>query len=381
MTLNQTLDIIWNISLICPWDCDFCCTDAVHITTNNRDIIAREHSLSSTTLIEKSTESEFRRRYPGIKPTKYDLALIARQSAGKELSFDQKIAILKNLSGRRLKIDFAGGDPLACYENYLVIKKASEIFGKESISITSTGTFIKRYGAEKLANIIGEFEFTYDEPSRTPQHSRPSGYNSSNLKFAELFSALGVRTKAQLPIHLGNLSDSKTKEIYLDLCKAGVDELLLMRTFPVGRGESYLNRNPISRSQIVECISNFKEIEDKSKTSIRLQCALKFLSNERPERNPCDLMHESFGINFMGDLLLSAWANNNKGLPLSNDFILGNLCKQSFEEISLTDKFQRYKKRLDENFGHCKIFSYIHSDLKTENALFELTDPLFTSES
>lgn len=141
---SLTLDIIWNISLVCPWDCTFCCTDAVHVTTNNKNIIAREHSLLNTTIIEKKIESIFKEKYPNIEPSKFDLALLDRQIKGKEPTYEDKIKILKNLIGHKVKIDFAGGDPLACHENYLIIKFASKLFGKESISITSTGAFVKK---------------------------------------------------------------------------------------------------------------------------------------------------------------------------------------------------------------------------------------------
>lgn len=374
---SLTLDIIWNISLVCPWDCTFCCTDAVHVTTNNKNIIAREHSLLNTTIIEKKIESIFKEKYPNIEPSKFDLALLDRQIKGKEPTYEDKIKILKNLIGHKVKIDFAGGDPLACHENYLIIKFASKLFGKESISITSTGAFVKKYGAQEISTFIGEYEFTYDQPSDSPQDSRPLGYNSSNLRIAKNFSNIGVRTKAQLPIHHGNIDLNKIEKIYSDLCKANISELLLMRTFPVGRGERYLRSHTLTKTEITETIKHYKKIESPSKTKVRLQCALKHLYTVDKVNNPCDLMHESFGINFKGDLLLSARANNAKGLPLSDDFVLGNLCDQSFNEISTSEKFQRYKKRLNENFGHCKIFSYTASAEKTEDSLFQKNDPLY----
>lgn len=375
---SHILDVIWNITLVCPWDCKFCCTDAVHVASKNSNIIVREHSLRNITFVEKSTESLFKEKYPEVIPTKFDLALLDRQIAGKEPTYEEKIKILNHLKGYEVKIDFAGGDPLACYENYLLIKAASKLFGKESISITSTGAFIKKYGAQEVASFIGEYEFTYDEPSGSPQGSRPLGYNSSNLRIAKKFSDLGVRTKAQLPMHAGNMAVHRIKRIYSDLCEANISELLLMRTFPVGRGEEYLRTHKLTREETIDIIENFKGIEDKTKTNIRLQCALKHLYSHKEKSNPCDLMHKSFGINFMGDLLISAWANNEKGLPLSEDFVLGNLCKQSFKEISNTDRFHRYKKRLDENFGHCKIFSYMAATKKSEDGIFQKTDPLYS---
>lgn len=377
MMPNQKLDIIWNISLICPWDCEFCCTDAVHVKKDSSNIIMREHSLNNAIIVDKALEKLFHDMYPQTTPTKFDLALLSRQISGQEPTFEQKQIILNHLKGREVSIDFAGGDPLACFENFLIIRQASEIFGKSYISITSTGAFIKKYGPEMISEVIGEYEFTYDEATSSQEYARPAGYNISNLRNAKKFSNLGVRTKAQLPIHAGNTSPSQIKKIYNDLCAAGIDELLLMRTFPVGRGAKYLLNNSLSHDQVRDTIQHFKNAEQMGGTAIRLQCALKFLSETTSLNNPCDMMHESFGVNFRGDLLLSAWANNANGLPLSDDFVLGNLCNQSFDEISASAKFQRYKTRLDENFGHCKIFAYTSSEDKKEDSLFARNDPLY----
>jgi MoaA/NifB/PqqE/SkfB family radical SAM enzyme len=370
-------DFIWNITLICPWDCEFCCTDAAHVSTTAGSIVLRENSLSKSKTVSRDLSSFFKTKYPGVHYSKYDLALIDRQLRGLEPTFEEKMEVLSNLKGLNLKIDFAGGEPLACHENILIIKAASEIFGKKSISVTSTGVISKAHSILDISDFIGEYEFTYDEPHVTLNQCRPKGYNNSNLRIATKFSEHGVRTKAQLPIHRGNISKLAAELIYSSLCSSKITELLLMRTFPVGRGIPYLEDNEITKSELIQAIRNYSQLETPNKTNIRLQCALKTLTkSEHFITNPCDLMQSSYGINFQGDLLISAWANNVNGLPLSDDFVLGNLCKSSFQEISKTEKFQRYKKRLNENFGHCKIFAYTNSKNKNEDSLFSKSDPL-----
>lgn len=370
-------DFIWNITLVCPWDCEFCCTDAAHVSSTAGSILLRENSLSTSKTVSRDLSSLFKAKYPGVHCSKYDLALIDRQLRGLEPTFEEKMGILSNLEGLNLKIDFAGGEPLACHENILIIKAASEIFGKKSISVTSTGIISKAHSILEISGFIGEYEFTYDEPKVALKQCRPRGYNNSNLRIAAKFSELGVRTKAQLPIHRGNTSKLAAEAIYNSLCNSKITELLLMRTFPVGRGIPYLEDNEITKPELTQAILNYSRLETPNKTNIRLQCALKILTEtERALTNPCDLMQSSYGINFQGDLLISAWANNINGLPLSDDFVLGSLCKSSFQEISKTEKFQRYKKRLNENFGHCKIFSYTNSKNKNEDSLFSKSDPL-----
>ena len=375
---KPNIDIIWNISLVCPWDCEFCCTDAIHVTKKNNSITSKENSLETERLINDDCLGFFCEKYPNIIPNKFDLALVDRQKRGIEPSYKDKITIINTFKDLNVNIDFAGGDPLACYENFLVIKEASRILGKESISITSTGLIGNRYNLLELSSIIGEFEFTYDEPSDMKEHNRPKGYSYINLSFAKKMSELGVKTKAQLPIHTGNLSKVKIASIYKDLCESGINELLLMRTFPVGRGGKHLNKKSISKDNILFVINEFKRIARNDGTKIRLQCALKHLEDNKPSTNPCDLMSHSFGINFEGKLLISAWANGSNGYPISDDFILGDLKESSFKQISNSEKFLRYKEKLDLNFGHCKIFSYIYGHQTNEAALFSKTDPLYS---
>lgn len=372
----KVLDVIWNVSLVCPWNCEFCCTDAAYVHKDGASIIVSDNGLRRFSNVSIDLGSAFSSKYPCVKPSVYDLALLERQAQGRELTLDQKLIVLDGLRGFDVRLDFAGGDPLACYENFIVIKRASEIFGRDSISVTSTGHSLGRYRLHELAEITGTFEFTYDEVHTENPSARPRGYNSSNLKAAERFANQGVRTKAQLPLHPGNISNEQIENIYRVLSSSGIDELLIMRTFPVGRGGSYLDKVHIKKEDIVAAIGHYRSLQAENGPVIRLQCALKHLFPMENSANPCDLMHESFGINYQGLLLLSAWANDASGKPLDESFVLGDLTKQTFSEISKTERFQTYQTRLDENYGHCKIFSFVHSSDKSAG-IFQASDPLY----
>lgn len=372
----KKLDIIWNITLVCPWDCEFCCTDAVHVSKKFGEIIATEHSLTSERVVDTRLSELFKEKYPTVEPTQFDLALLDRQLREVEPNLENKLQILKNLEGYDVSIDFAGGDPLSCYENYLVIKEASKLFGADNISITSTGYSIKRYELSELAEYIGEYEFTYDESHTTTPCTRPNGYNGSNIKIAERFAQIGIRTKAQLPLHVGNIESININKIYAELDSRGIDELLLMRTFPVGRGIKYSQKHNLDREALRHAINKFTELSEQGRTKVRLQCALKHLTNSNLVLNPCDMMRESFGINYKGELLLSAWANNSVGLPLGDEFVIGSLVTDSFLELSISPNFQELERKMNENFGHCKIFSYMYGG-KTRDSLFKTTDPLY----
>lgn len=380
---KTTYDFIWNITLVCPWNCEFCCTDASYVKKDEQRIVIYEKGLSEK-IIAPNTENDTpilqRMISEGFTPTIFDKALIDRQTRGKEISYDEKISILKNLEENKVNIDFAGGDPLSCYENYLVIKRASELFGRENISITSTGFTLKNYGVDRISEIIGEFEFTLDEVTDSPAINRPNGYNGSNIFYAKKFSEKGIKTKAQIPIHGGNCSSVDIEKIYLQLTEAGVNELLLMRVFPVGRGRSFIIKQGMyERSDYEAVIDLYRKMEKKySGPKVRLQCALKHLESLPSDQNPCDLMRESYGINPKGQLLLSAWATNDVGEPLDDDFVLGKLHEESFKQILQSKKAKEYFKNLDNNFGHCKIFSHVFSKEVKTIGIFSKSDPLYS---
>jgi len=247
--------------------------------------------------------------------------------------------------------------------------------------VTATGASIsKRYDIEEIASLIGKFEFTYDEPTDTCKkpRNRPNSYNKSNLRLAKRFADLGVQTKAELPLHSGNLGDNNIKSIYNSLNQNGIHELLLMRIFPVGRGmNDYESLWNLSRDDYLRAIDKFKSLESSLKSpKVKLQCALKHLDNNNKE-NPCDLMHTSFGINAQGLLLSSIWATNYKGEPLDNIFVLGNISENTLDEILQAEEAKSYYRRLDENFGHCKIFAFMFSKHKDFDSLFAESDPLY----
>ncbi|MEK6927308.1 MAG: hypothetical protein AABX11_02650 [Nanoarchaeota archaeon] len=45
---SKIVDIIWNMSLVCPWDCSNCCVDAVNVVFNQNRIVLRSNNLQET---------------------------------------------------------------------------------------------------------------------------------------------------------------------------------------------------------------------------------------------------------------------------------------------------------------------------------------------
>ncbi|MBD2043771.1 hypothetical protein [Microcoleus sp. FACHB-672] len=254
---------------------------------------------------------------------------------------------------------------------------SKKIFGRKNIAVTATGASISRYSLSDIASTIGTFEFTFDEPPNTNPVNRPLGYNSANLSMIKKLSGLNLKTKAQMPLHCGNLEISHIHLLYNSLHEAEVDELLLMRVFPVGRGiQEY--KNDIQREDYLRAIDQFRKLETRlNYPKVKIQCALKHLEQAEHSKNPCDLMQNSFGINPRGTLLLSAWATNSRGEALDDAFVLGNISETPLELLIQSKKAKEYSVKLDHNWGHCKIFSFLFSNPKSSEALFEKQDPLY----
>jgi len=368
----KTVDIIWNITMVCPWDCAICCVDAVHVS--RRDGLIRLTSNGFSDIAEIPVA----RNQGSI----FDQALAFRQGQGQELDFAGKLRVLDNLNGFLPKLDFSGGDPLATAENIEIMRIASQRFGREHVTLTATGSGLARCKPSEIAPLIGELNFTFDQGYHLSNSHRPDEYAAQNLKKAALFAEAGVKTRAECPLSTNNVNPDSLRQIYLNLHDAGIDKLLPMRLFPVGRGELRAADVP-SRDQYMTAIEVLRKMEARLGTpKVKLQCALRFLENAHPAENPCDMFRESFGLTADGMLRASAWASGRANRPLDDAWVMGNLATTPLQEILATEKAQGLVTRLNENFGHCKVFAFLYSNRdKPVDRMFDSADPLYCDKT
>lgn len=346
-----------------------CCVDAVHVRRTRDGVVLRTDGL---------TESETVAVERGSTPDIFEFAAKLRQQRGSELSLDAKLRVLDNLAGFDAKIDFSGGDPMVQSENRLVMQVAAQRFGKRNVTLTATGAGLARLRPTELAPFLGELNFTYDSPGIDASGLRPKRYARSNLQHAAAFQEAGVKVRAECPLTTENCDASTLTEMYHSLREAGIEKLLIMRLFPSGRGADVVLKTP-TPSQYSVAVAHLRQLERRySGPRISLQCALRGVESvRRSEANPCDLIRESFGLLADGTLLSSPWAVDGRGKPFSEDWVLGNLAQDSLSSILATDLVDRQRARLDENHGHCKIFSFLNSKGEGEDRLFDRTDPLY----
>jgi MoaA/NifB/PqqE/SkfB family radical SAM enzyme len=366
------IDLIWSLTLVCPWDCPMCSVDAVHV---------RRHQGRTETRSDALTVTE---QVPAGPPTSsiYVRAAELRQSRGHELDLPGKLRVLDHLSGFNPKIDFSGGDPMVLPENTLVMAEASSRFGRDNVTLTATGAGLLTWQVKQIGPLIGELNFTFDSPGPGDPRFRPRHYANRNLKHAAKFAEAGVKVRAECPLTSANCKPEKLEQLYLALCENGIGTLLIMRLFPVGRGTFRSDMTP-TRQQYLEAIATLRELErTHGNPKIRLQCALRHLARTQDDINPCDLFRESFGLLTDGTLLASPWALNAHGKPLDDAWVLGNLSRDPLGDILQTQKSAAYRGRLDENFGQCKVFTYLHSEKKDPvERIFDTADPLYREES
>ena len=311
----------------------------------------------------------------------FDLAHRNLVSRGLELDIESKLSIVEQISRFPARLDFSGGDPLAVEENWQVLALASELLGKENVSLTATGAGIKTAEIPKLASLITEVNVTYAPTAIQDEAARPKAYVQSNLQFAKKLQQNGLKVRVEVPLTQKMCRDDVLKEIYEDSKLAGAHSILLMRLFPVGRGKDLTSEAP-SPLDYTRAIQVFRKLEqEQNGPKVKLQCALRFLERKNLEANPCDLATNSFGIMPNGNLLLSPWALSTNGMPISKEWVIGSILEHGLGSLIGSQIVQDIQLAADTNFGHCKIFAALTSKRDTfVERLLSPSDPLYEDQ-
>ncbi|MFG1809703.1 radical SAM protein [Streptomyces sp. NPDC049040] len=365
------IDLIWTLTLVCPWDCPMCSVDAVHVRRRQGVTEVRSEGLTVTDRI-------------GAEPAAgsiYVQAASWRQRQGLELDLPGKLRVLDHLDGYDAKIDFSGGDPMVLPENVTVMAEAAARFGRDNVTLTATGAGLITWPVERIAPLVGELNFTFDSAGYGDPRFRPRHYADRNLKHASRFADAGVKVRAECPLTTANCAPEILERIYMAIRERGIGSLLLMRLFPVGRGGLRRDMVP-SREQYREAIAVLRGLEAAyGHPKVRLQCALRHLGGTSDGINPCDLVRESFGLLTDGTLLASPWAVDNHGKPVDEAWILGDLGSDPLVRILASERAVEYRSRVDQNFGHCKIFSFQNSGKQhAADRIFDTADPLYLAD-
>ncbi len=358
MLLPKRIDVVWNSTLVCPWDCAKCCVGAIHVEVKSGMLRMSSSDLATYTEMP----------VVGIKPKgasprwKYDQAAKLRQEAGKELDLAGKLGVLDNLEGVVPKVDISGGDPLVLTETMVLIRAIAERFGRDNVTVTATGVGLNFVDPATLAPYVSEVNITFDGTPSEIDPLVPKHYGLANLHAGVRLTEHGINVRAEVPLTLQNIDPVELARVYTELAATPIGRLLVMRLFPVGRGELREDQIP-SADQYRDAIGLLRELEHQvGGPKVKLQCALKNLDGNPLGDNPCDAVRESFGLMADGTLLGSPWAINQHGQPIDDNWVLGNLATTPITDILQSERAERFHDYIDSNFGHCKIFSGLYGD-------------------
>ncbi len=318
--LQSKIKIIWNITKICGWDCEFCCVDAYHVSKNKNEIC----------IMSKGLTEENRILSKGSIGKQFELAKDFLITKKMEIGLSNKLQILNNIN-LNSEIDFSGGDPLLLQENLTIIEKAAQKFGKENISITATGIGFSLIDVDDIVSFVGGVDFTYDFPKSRKVPFRPNGYNHSNLTKVKKLADKGISVTAQIPLSAKNISEEIIEKIFQDLNSAGVKKILLMRIFPVGRG-SDINFNEPSIDDYHNAIDKYKALQSKiGFPFVNVQTGLK-KTIEVGNTSHEHYSSSHLNITQLGILSKSPWAFDKYGEPLS-EYVIGDIKHNSLSDL------------------------------------------------
>lgn len=366
--LPKKIDLIWNHTRVCGFNCDDCCVAAVH---------AKASQMSTPDL------SSYEQINVLAGENRYAAAQRVLQARGAELTYDGKLQVLENLAGLNVRVDISGGDALITPDGLPLLEAAAAKVGRMNVTLTVTGMRVPDGMLDRVAASIAEFNFTFNAAAPSDAVVRPSGYAEVNLRLAGKMKAKGVTARAECPLTRQAAEPEHLERLYSRLAREGIETLLIMRQFPVGRGRYQPEQIP-SRAEYVSAIRTLRALEARGNgPRVKLQCALRHLevlAGNAPasDANPCDLGLESYGLMADGTLLASPWAMNEHGRPLADHWVIGNLARQPLVDLLGSPKAQTFIRRANENHGQCKIFAALHSRRNDPlERVFDKTDPLY----
>jgi len=104
------MDVIWNLTRACPWDCAICCVFGYHVCNTTERLVYSE-----------------------------------AKEKGEELTLAEKLTVLKILADRGFEIDFSGGDPLYYDEDFQVVEQATRWLPSRKIGVSMKWELLRFY--------------------------------------------------------------------------------------------------------------------------------------------------------------------------------------------------------------------------------------------
>ncbi|HUT96001.1 MAG TPA: radical SAM protein [Candidatus Paceibacterota bacterium] len=313
------MDVIWNLTRACPWDCAICCVSGFHVCNT----------------------------------TEY-LVQSGAKEKGEELTLAEKLAVLKILADRDFEIDFSGGDPLYYDEDFRVVEQATYWLPSRKIGVSMTGSKITDAKLELLEK-ISVVEFTLDNPPEVENPFRPRGYNLASMVAMKKCIATGIKIRAVTVLYPVTMTEKNLESVYRWLCENGISEWELLRFYPVGRATKLAELTP-SNQEYLKAMRFLRGLH--GFTKIFFQHSLRILEGIIK----CPAVVDSIGILPDGQVIACAWAIDENCRPFKG-FRLGKLPEDDLDEIlKKAVKISDYPERTK----FCRTIAHIQKDNKGE---------------
>lgn len=313
------MDVIWNLTRACPWDCAICCVSAFHVCNTTENLV-----------------------YSEVK------------ERGNELTLAEKLTVLKILAERNFEIDFSGGDPLYYDEDFKVVEQATRWLPSRKIGVSMTGSKITEAKLELLKK-VGVVEFTLDNLPETENPWCPRGYSRASMIAMKKCVAAGIKTRAVAVLYPVTMTGKNLESVYRWLCENGVPEWELLRFYPVGRSIKLAELTP-SNSEYLKIIKFLRGLH--GSTRIFFQHSLRILEGT----TKCPAVVESLGILPDGTVTACAWAIDDNCRPFP-EFRLGKLPEDDLDEV--LEKARKIPEFCTKT-NFCRTIAYIQKSNKKE---------------
>lgn len=284
--MNQELDITWNITKKCFFNCQICAT--------------------------KSNRIE-------LKPEEKQRVLTSLCSSKKFIIHE---------------LDFSGGDPLVDPDSVKIINSAQQFFGKKSVSVTTTWRGIESLNKKLLDDILYKCELTLD-CDESDLWRKEFAYTLGNyeaiMKYGKYIKDLTIN----IPIG-HNYSEYALQKLCDRIIRIPNQSIriVLIQMMPVGALEGRVFQTNLNNKLVIDYLRQHLS----ATVIIHLNCVLRG-SIDKIVHN-CGMVSRKIGIDCSGNVYSCAWAGDsyNDRSPSDNPFYLGNLLNQDFDEIMWSEK-------------------------------------------
>lgn len=214
---------ILTLTRLCSVDCAMCCVDAIHFKN------------------EAECDATWQEEWQW----------------GRQLSAVQWMTIVRKIVAfdPHAEFDLSGGDCLALpvIRQHLIPAIVRSVRHPKQVAVTSTATSIQRYLDELAVDSTlprpGAIHITYDGVR---------DYSFENMRLVSAIGAQGMAVHVECPLTRDNCNHAVIQNIYDECVSNKIEEILLMRFMPVGRGEDTHSVEP-SPEAYTMAISTFRQ--------------------------------------------------------------------------------------------------------------------------